>query len=304
MPPPPAPPAASQDPSRPSSGTSLNQDEQFSGPQLTPLTPGVVMKLSFNSGNTTPTVQGPTTRNSRSKSKSDTPGKSSKSSNSGSNLKPILPAGGSSPSPAGPSESSGPPKKVSHKDAEQKRRDSQKTAYDDLRRLLPPITFEDDQEEQGTASKKKDEVIPVRGPLPPGALPPRGPPKAGGEGPNKGVSKLQLLICGNQYIRTLKGRVERRDGEIAKLRREVGRLRRKTATLEGRLENMTISGVDDQEGRNGMEVDYFAEIEEEEEEEDIDLERDLDAIEGMGVHIGLAGEYEDEGEEGEQGAGS
>ncbi|KAJ2915422.1 hypothetical protein MD484_g5003, partial [Candolleomyces efflorescens] len=306
MPPPPAPSTVPQDPSRSSDNgaNALNQDEQFPGPQqLTPLTPGVVMKISFNPGaGTTPASQGPTTRNSRSKSKSEAAGKPSKNAsgpNSGSNLKNILPAGPSSSSPAATSESSGPPKKVSHKDAEQKRRDSQKTAYDELRRLLPPITFEDDQEEQGGTMKKRDEVIPVRGPLPPGALPPRGPPKAGGEGPNKGVSKLQLLICGNQYIRTLKGRVERRDGEIAKLRREVGRLRRKTTTLEGRMERMRISGVDDHEGGNGMEVDYFAE--EEEEEEDIDLEKDLDAIEGMGVHIGLVGEYEDDGEDGEQG---
>lgn len=66
----------------------------------------------------------------------------------------------------------------------------------------------------------------VVNPLLPGALPPRGPPKAGGEGPNKSVSKLQLLICGNEYIKTLKGRVERRDDEIVRLRKEVKKLRR------------------------------------------------------------------------------
>ena len=61
-------------------------------------------------------------------------------------------------------------------------------------------------------------------PLLPGAMPPRGPPRPGG-GPNTTVSKLQLLRYGNDYIRVLKGRVERRDIEIEKLRVEVRRLR-------------------------------------------------------------------------------
>lgn len=100
----------------------------------------------------------------------------------------------------------------SHKDAEQKRRDSLKTAYDDLRVLLPPVPL------------PSDDNFPDE-PILPGALPPRGPPKAGGDGPNKGVSKLQLLRCGNDFIRTLKGRVERRDGEIENLRKEILRLR-------------------------------------------------------------------------------
>ena len=101
-------------------------------------------------------------------------------------------------------------KKTSHKDAEQKRRDSLKTSFDDLRLLLPPIPLP--SEEGGLE------------PLLPGAMPPRGPPRPGG-GPNTSVSKLQLLRYGNDYIRVLKGRVERRDAEIEKLRGEVRRLR-------------------------------------------------------------------------------
>jgi hypothetical protein len=101
-------------------------------------------------------------------------------------------------------------KKTSHKDAEQKRRDSLKTSFDDLRLLLPPIPL---PSEEGNPE-----------PLLPGAMPPRGPPRPGG-GPNTSVSKLQLLRYGNDYIRLLKGRVERRDFEIEKLRAEVRRLR-------------------------------------------------------------------------------
>jgi hypothetical protein len=103
-------------------------------------------------------------------------------------------------------------RKTSHKAAEQKRRDSLKTTFDDLRVLLPPIPL------------PSDENFPNE-PILPGALPPRGPPKSGTEGPNKGVSKLQLLRCGNDFIRKLKARVDRRDEEIEKLRREIRRLR-------------------------------------------------------------------------------
>lgn len=115
-----------------------------------------------------------------------------------------------------------------------------------MRLLLPPIPL------------PSDENFPDE-PILPGALPPRGPPKAGGEGPNKGVSKLQLLRCGNDLIRQLKGRVERRDEEIQKLRQEVMRLR-----------NL----VTDESLKYGMDA--------------LDLERDIDAVEASGVGLGRA----------------
>jgi len=139
-------------------------------------------------------------------------------------------------------------RKTSHKAAEQKRRDSLKTTFDDLRKLLPAIAASPDD--------ANGDIMPVplflatSAPLLPGAKPPRGPPKLGDEGPNKGVSKLQLLICGNEFIRILKARVERRDEEIAKLRREVRLLR---------------------EGKDLGNLD-----------EAVDLEKDLDAIERSG----------------------
>lgn len=88
----------------------------------------------------------------------------------------------------------------------------------------------------------------------PGALPPRGPPRGAGDGPNRGVSKLQLLRCGNEFIKALSGRVTRRDDEIVRLRQEVGRLREVVgpAALASLTEDM----------------------------EELDLEKDLDAIEG------------------------
>ena len=139
-------------------------------------------------------------------------------------------------------------RKTSHKAAEQKRRDSLKTTFDELRILLPPIPLPSDD-------RFADEL-----PILPGALPPRGPPKAGGEGPNKGVSKLQLLMCGNDYIRMLKARVERRDEEIERLRREVRR-------LGGGGNGTGMWGVG----------------------EEVDLERDLDAVEAYGPELGMSG---------------
>lgn len=88
-------------------------------------------------------------------------------------------------------------------------------------------------------------------------MPPRGPPKGNIDGPNRGVSKLQLLRCGNDFIRRLKGRVERRDQEIDTLRREISRLRLAIGTAA-----------------------------EADEEGEIDLEKDLDACEAS---LGLLG---------------
>ncbi|KAE9404565.1 hypothetical protein BT96DRAFT_955546 [Gymnopus androsaceus JB14] len=139
-------------------------------------------------------------------------------------------------------------RKTSHKAAEQKRRDSLKTTFDDLRGLLPPIPLPNDTDSKSGAAAAS---------LLPGALPPRGPPKAGGEGPNKGVSKLQLLICGNEYIRVLKGRVERRDEEVERLRREVRRLRARLDGNENGFEGEASGAFDDM----------------------LDLDRDLDAVE-------------------------
>ena len=102
-------------------------------------------------------------------------------------------------------------RKTSHKAAEQKRRDSLKTSFDDLRLLLPPIPLPSDEGYDGEP------------PLP-GAMPPRGPPRGDG-GPNRAVSKLQLLRCGNDFIRQLKGRIERRDEYIDSLKREIVVLR-------------------------------------------------------------------------------
>ncbi|OCF39019.1 hypothetical protein I317_07195 [Kwoniella heveanensis CBS 569] len=105
-------------------------------------------------------------------------------------------------------------RKTSHKAAEQKRRDSLKAGFDELRLLLPPINVEALDAETG-------EPIP-------GSSAPRLLPKSSlvpDDNPNRGVSKVALLRFSNEYIEKLKGRVDRRDTYIERLREEVRKLR-------------------------------------------------------------------------------
>jgi len=201
-------------------------------------------------------------------------------------------------------------RKTSHKAAEQKRRDSLKTTFDELRGLLPPIPLPsashagegEDGGSAGSGSSFGSSAGTSAGnsvfgnavkPLLPGALPPRGPPKAGGEGPNKGVSKLQLLICGNEYIKTLKGRVERRDDEIVRLRQEVRKLRQLLSLVsnQGVLEMESSGKSDGSTGKTDVGEDqgepYATTMESlmEQLDLDLDLDRDIDAVEKMGSGI-------------------
>ncbi|KAG6916746.1 hypothetical protein DXG01_005566 [Tephrocybe rancida] len=257
--PPPAPPVPGSSSSSTGSAEQVPPSPQLN-PHLTPVTPASIMKLGRLGIDT---GMGPPSRpvvplraETRSKTaatapavkpKATAPKNTRKAAAAGSlvspSLKAILPAGPGSHNMALSSPAMHPVapvvqvRKTSHKAAEQKRRDSLKTTFDDLRVLLPPIPLPTDDKFPA------EEILP-------GALPPRGPPKAGGEGPNKGVSKLQLLMCGNEYIRVLKARVERRDEEIEKLRAAVKRMNLGVPLADG--------------------------------EENVDLERDLDAVEESG----------------------
>jgi hypothetical protein len=150
-------------------------------------------------------------------------------------------------------------RKTSHKAAEQKRRDSLKAGFDELRLLLPPINTEALDPESG-------EPIP-------GSSAPRLLPKSSlvpDDNPNRGVSKVALLKFSNEYIVGLHDKVDRRDEYIEKLRLEVARLRNggieDEITGDGGEDllemDMTIGEEDDLEG-DGEEMD-------EEDEEDLE----------------------------------
>lgn len=191
-------------------------------------------------------------------------------------------------------------RKTSHKAAEQKRRDSLKTTFDELRGLLPPIPLPSSGHSNagegedtgaggsGGAGSSGSSAGIIFGntvkPLLPGALPPRGPPKAGGEGPNKGVSKLQLLICGNEYIKTLQGRVERRDDEIDRLREQVRKLRQLLGVVSSQGERQIESsdGGGKSAGEHGEPYAVGVEGLLEQLDLELDLDKDIDAVEIMG----------------------
>ncbi|KAF7983465.1 hypothetical protein HWV62_21754 [Athelia sp. TMB] len=267
--PPPAPPSML---TQGSSSSLAQYDGSMTSPaQISPATPATMMNLGRLALSSGLTSAAPESSTGKKNDKGKSTAKPKPAENAGTrkapkrgilpstspSLKSILPAGDASALHLGPSASPTelPIRKTSHKAAEQKRRDMLKTTFDDLRHLLPPVPL------------PSDENFPDE-PILPGALPPRGPPKAGADGPNKGISKLQLLRCGNDFIRQLKGRVERRDEEIANLRNEVRRLRE-------------ISGMS-----------AFTE-----DGQGLDLERDLDAIEATmsnGFRRELTGGDEDD----------
>jgi len=134
-------------------------------------------------------------------------------------------------------------RKTSHKAAEQKRRDSLKAGFDDLRLLLPPITYDPDGD--------PGEIIP-------GSNPPRGPARVlpGAEDhPNRSVSKLALLRNSNEYIVKLKRRIGRRDDVLEKMRQELRALRVELKVLPEAKERLGLVLVDLDEDIDEIEKD-------------------------------------------------
>ncbi|TDL22818.1 hypothetical protein BD410DRAFT_898039 [Rickenella mellea] len=295
--PPPAPPSSQQNASVPTPTQSTNNSTSPS-PSIAPVTPASIMNLGrfgLASGLSPPMTAADNNNASKqpalgNKSKqaarpkvaisangSKLPKKSPSGSMISPSLKPLLPgglpassaahlaahsnyshhmAGNSSQLNLTPSTPLPQPtlqvRKTSHKAAEQKRRDSLKTSFDDLRMLLPPIPLPSDEGYDGEP------------PLP-GAMPPRGPPRGDG-GPNRAVSKLQLLRCGNDFIRQLKARIDRRDEFIEQLKSDV-------IALRGAV-GPDVSSV------LGREL--------------ADLDLDLDAIEAQAPRLGFSGSNQDE----------
>lgn len=99
-------------------------------------------------------------------------------------------------------------RRTSHKAAEQKRRDSLKARFEDLRVLLPPIAMSADERRPGEGNVGGQRN---------GTLDPNNP--------NKGVSKVALLRRSNEYIGMLLERVERRDLAIKHMREKVRKMR-------------------------------------------------------------------------------
>ncbi|EOR00860.1 hypothetical protein J056_004672 [Wallemia ichthyophaga EXF-994] len=102
-------------------------------------------------------------------------------------------------------------KRASHKVAEQRRRDSLKHSFDDLRALLPPVVDDNDHDSAGVSEGRLDLRLEMK--------------DMDSAQINKGVSKVVLLKLANDYITILNHRLGRRDNIIASLRDEVAELR-------------------------------------------------------------------------------
>lgn len=141
-------------------------------------------------------------------------------------------------------------RRTSHKAAEQKRRDSLKHCFDELRGLLPAITLDEsvscgsilgpdgsseDQLAEGfdpeTTKRPRDGEAE---PLQEGARPPLyvvTPEQA--RDANRAIAKVLLLRHSNEYLVRLKRRIERRDTALQSLSQEVVRLRNALAEAKG-----------------------------------------------------------------------
>lgn len=112
-------------------------------------------------------------------------------------------------------------RRTSHKAAEQKRRDSLKFCFDELRGMLPAITLDDDvpggsmlgpdgyiedQDAEGFALEEVGDAESARI-------------------ANRAISKVALLRHSNEYLIRLKHRMGRRDRDLALCRREIMELR-------------------------------------------------------------------------------
>lgn len=111
-------------------------------------------------------------------------------------------------------------RRTSHKAAEQKRRDSLKQCFEELRKILPPMTNVVDPDDRRPG---EGNVGGQRG----GSVDP--------ENPNRGVSKVALLRRSNDFISTLGDRIDRRDIAIDQLRNLLSDLMVRLGEDEGDL---------------------------------------------------------------------
>ena len=129
-------------------------------------------------------------------------------------------------------------RRTSHKAAEQKRRDSLKARFEELRVLLPPIALTANEERrpgEGNVGGQRS-----------GSIDP--------DNPNRGVSKVALLRRSNEYMGMLLDRVERRDQAIDALRSKMQELKAQLGieeTEEDEIPGLDLDNIDRDEREAG-----------------------------------------------------
>lgn len=112
-------------------------------------------------------------------------------------------------------------RRTSHKAAEQKRRDSLKYSFDELRGYLPAIMVDD--EAPGGSILGPDGLPEDEGPEDFSVAEIADAEQA--RIANKGISKVSLLRHSNEYLLRIRARMDRRDHALKEAREEVLRLR-------------------------------------------------------------------------------
>lgn len=127
-------------------------------------------------------------------------------------------------------------RRTSHKAAEQKRRDSLKFCFDELRGLLPAITL-DEEAPNGSllGPDGSEEDVTAEG-FEPAEV---GDPEQA-HAANKAISKVALLRHSNEYLVRLKKRLERRDQALQVCRKEISELREQLGLAES--EDLSVTG--------------------------------------------------------------
>lgn len=114
-------------------------------------------------------------------------------------------------------------RRTSHKAAEQKRRDSLKFCFDELRTMLPAITLDDEAPggsslgPDGRIEDEEQEAFDIE----------QVGDAESARIANRAISKVALLRHSNEYLIRLKNRLERRDEALDACRREIAELRRR-----------------------------------------------------------------------------
>ncbi|KAM0748223.1 hypothetical protein T439DRAFT_328203 [Meredithblackwellia eburnea MCA 4105] len=155
--------------------------------------------------------------------------------------------------PAASSATSPEIRKTSHKAAEQKRRDALKMCFDELRRILPPISM------GGADEDKRPGEGNVGGH--------RGGAMVDPQFPNKSVSKIALLRRSNEYVGMLHDRIDRRDVAIEGLRASLREARSKL----GEMQDAEVEGIDldqiDKDERAAGTMAFYENLDSDEERE-------------------------------------
>lgn len=158
-------------------------------------------------------------------------------------------------------------RKTSHKAAEQKRRDSLKFCFDELRTLLPAIILDETSpggSALGADGREVDmnpENFRMEDTLD------KEPGSESAKTANKGISKVALLRHSNEYIIRLKMRLNRRDQDIEHLINQIKSLKRELGRSEDEEDSSGGDGDEEFDGNgqmnhhhHGMSIDHGREL--------------------------------------------